>query len=115
MRWNSIITHVKVVLEVLAATVALTYCSLLIPGTAMAVCNSAVTPVICPVLAYGFPLAFIADSQAVSPVGSVARDPLSLLAGIDNVLWPELGISALFWFDIVIICKLLWLRFVRED
>jgi hypothetical protein len=34
-----------------------------------AVCAKLGTPVYCPVLAHGFPLPFIADSQTVSPVG----------------------------------------------
>jgi hypothetical protein len=55
------------------------------------------------VLAYGFPLPFIADSQARSPVGSVARDPLSLVIGEDDVLWPRLGLSTLFWLLAVVV------------
>lgn len=75
----------------------LTYLSLLVPGRVGAVCENFGTPVHCPVLAYGFPLAFLADGRTTSPVGSVARDPLSLLLGEDDVLWPRLALSAAFW------------------
>nr|GEU28042.1 hypothetical protein [Tanacetum cinerariifolium] len=44
-------------------------------------------------------------TQGVSPVGSVARDPLSILSGEDNVLWPRLGLSTLFWLLIVVISR----------
>lgn len=86
----------------------LTYCSLAVPGRVLAVCGNLGTPVYCPVLAYGFPLPFIADSQAVSPVGSVARDPLSLFIGLDDILWPRLGLTALAWLLVVVSARPLW-------
>jgi hypothetical protein len=92
----------------IAAT--LTYASLAIPGRVSAVCSNIGTPVYCPVLAYGFPLPFLADSQGVSPVGSVARDPLSLLIGLDDVLWPRLVLSGLFWMLVAVTGHLAWLR-----
>jgi hypothetical protein len=85
-----------------------------VPGRVDAVCANLGTPVICPVLAYGFPLPFIADSQAVSPVGSVARDPLALLAGVDEVLWPQLALSASYWLLLVVIGRVLWRRWLRR-
>jgi len=74
----------------------------------MRVCTNVDGPVYCPVLAYGFPFPFIADSQAVSPVGSVARDPLSLLLGLDDVLWPTMGLSALFWAVVIVTTQIAW-------
>jgi hypothetical protein len=89
---------------------ALTYASLAVPGRVSAVCSNVGTPVHCPVLAYGFPLPFLADSQGISPLGSVARDPLSLLIGLDDVLWPRLALSGLFWMLVVVIARWAWLR-----
>jgi len=56
--------------------VGITYVSLLVPGTVIAVCSHVDDPVYCPVKAYGFPLLFLADSQSLSPVGSVCRNPV---------------------------------------
>lgn len=92
---------------------ALTYGSLVVPGSVSAECSNLGTAVFCPVLAYGFPLPFVADSQGISPVGSVARDPLSLLIGEDDVLWPRLGVSTLFWLVVVTLGRLAWRR-VRQ-
>ncbi|MEH6437994.1 hypothetical protein [Massilia sp. DD77] len=89
---------------------ALTYLSLAVPGRVSAVCANVDMPVLCPVLAYGFPLPFLADSQGVSPVGSVARDPLSLLIGLDDVLWPRLGLSIAFWMLVVVGGSFAWRR-----
>jgi hypothetical protein len=89
---------------------ALTYFSLAVPGRVSAACGNLGSPIHCPVLAYGFPLPFIADSQAISPVGSVARDPLSLVLGEDEVLWPRLGLSASFWMLVVAVCRMAWRR-----
>lgn len=86
----------------LGAAAVLTYASLLVPGSVIALCSNVVEPIYCPVLAYGFPLPFLADSQAVSPVGSVTRDPLSLLTGVDDLLWGRLALSSLFWLSIVL-------------
>jgi hypothetical protein len=97
---------------VIAAT--LTYLSLAVPGRAGAVCANLGRPIDCPVLAYGFPLPFIVDSQAVSPVGSVARDPMSLVAGEDELRWPQLGLSALFWMLVVVVGRLAWRRWRRR-
>jgi hypothetical protein len=94
---------------------ALTYCSLAVPGRASVVCADLGTPIYCPVLAYGFPLPFLADSQAVSPVGSVARDPLSLLIGLDDILWPRLGLTSLFWLLVAVAGRLAWLRRRRRQ
>lgn len=80
---------------------ALTYLSLVVPGRVTAVCGNLGTPIYCPVLAYGFPLPFLADSRSTSPTGSVARDPLSILIGQDDVIWERLGLSALFWVVVV--------------
>ncbi|WP_154819696.1 hypothetical protein SR858_14750 [Duganella zoogloeoides] len=94
--------------SLLAAT--LTYISLAVPGRVSAVCANVGTPIYCPVLAYGFPLPFLADNQGISPVGSVARDPLSVLIGEDDILWGRLAINALFWMLVSIAARLLWLR-----
>ncbi|MBQ5948576.1 hypothetical protein [Massilia sp. ST3] len=92
---------------------AFTYLSLAVPGRVSAVCSNVDTPVYCPVLAYGFPLPFLADSQGVSPLGSVARDPLSLLIGLDDILWPRLGLSFLFWMLLVLGGRFAWRRWKR--
>jgi hypothetical protein len=85
-----------------------------VPGRVSAVCGNPGTPIYCPALAYGFPLPFIADSHAISPVGSVARDPLSLILGEDEVLWPQLGLSTLFWVLVVLVSTLTWRRWTRK-
>lgn len=103
-------SHFKAVAATCAIAAALTYSSLAVPGRVSAVCSNVVTPSYCPVLAYGFPLPFLADSQAVSPVGSVARDPLSLLTGEDDILWPRLGLTSLFWLLMAMIGSLAWRR-----
>lgn len=104
------VLRIKMVVLACVAAAALTYCSLLVPGRVSAVCSNLGTPVYCPVIAYGFPLPFVADSRVTSPVGSVARDPLSLLVGQDEVLWPQLALTALFWLLGVVIGSLIWLR-----
>jgi len=92
------------------ATLALSYASLLVPGRATVVCSSIDVPVYCPVLAYGFPLPFLADSQGISPIGSVARDPLSLLIREDELLWPQLWLSMGFWLLVTVIGGMAWRR-----
>ena len=104
------VLRIKMTVVVCVSAAVLTYCSLLVPGRVSAVCSNLGTPVYCPVIAYGFPLPFVADSQAISPVGSVARDPLSLLIGEDQVLWPRLTLTALFWLLAVLLGRLVWLR-----
>jgi hypothetical protein len=104
------VLRIRIILLVGLSAAALTYCSLLVPGRVSAVCSNLGTPVYCPVLGYGFPLPFVADSQAISPVGSVARDPLSLLIGEDDVLWPQLTLTASFWLLAVVLGRLVWLR-----
>jgi hypothetical protein len=110
---SNIASCVKSVVASCVIAAALTYVSLAVPGRVSAVCGNLGTPVYCPVLAYGFPLPFIADSQSVSPVGSVARDPLSLGIGLDDVLWPRLSLSALFWLLAVVAARSAWLRWVQ--
>ena len=102
--------RIKTVVVVCVAAAALTYCSLLVPGRVSAVCSNLGTPVYCPVIAYGFPLPFVADGRATSPFGSVARDPLSLLIGLDDVLWPQLTLAMLFWLFVTVLGRLGWLR-----
>ena len=104
------VLRIRIILLVGLSAAALTYCSLLVPGRVSAVCSNLGTPVYCPVLAYGFPLPFVADSQSISPVGSVARDPLSLLIGEDEVLWPQLTLTALFWLLAVQLGRFAWSR-----
>jgi len=111
--FGSIASRVKSVGASCAIAAALTYLSLVVPGRVISVCGNLVTPVHCPVLAYGFPLPFIADSQSVSPVGSVARDPLSLITGLDEVLWPQLGLSASFWMLLVVAGRWAWRRWAK--
>jgi len=96
-----------------ATAIALTYLSLVVPGHVTAVCVNLGTPIYCSVLAYGFPLPFLADSQAISPVGSVARDPLSIAIGMDDLLWPQLVIAFLFWIFTVTISASVWRRWMR--
>lgn len=96
------------------SAVALTYLSLVVPGHVTAVCGDLGTPIYCSVLAYGFPLPFLADSQAISPVGSVARDPLSIATGMDDLLWPQLGLAFLFWMLAVSITTSAWRYWIRR-
>lgn len=100
----------KRTVTVFAIAGALTYLSLLVPGQVIAVCSNIGAPDYCPVLAYGFPLPFLADSQGISPVGSVSRDPLSLLIGEDDLLWGPLAMSAAFWLLLVLGAGLGWRR-----
>lgn len=97
------------------ATIGLSYASLLVPGRATVVCSSIDAPVHCPVLAYGFPLPFLADSQGISPVGSVARDPLSLLIGLDDLLWARLWLSMGFWLLLALVGHMAWRRRRRDS
>lgn len=105
-------SHIKICALDLFLAAGLTYTSLVVPGTVIALCSNVSTPVYCPVLAYGFPLPFIADNQGLSPVGSVARDPFSLFLGQDDLLWARLGLSVLFWLLLVIVSRatLSWRR-----
>lgn len=102
--------HFKTIAATCAISAILTYSSLAVPGRVSAVCSDLGTPIYCPVLAYGFPLPFLADSQAISPVGSVARDPLSILIGEDDILWARLGLTSLFWLLVAAIGRLAWRR-----
>jgi hypothetical protein len=104
------VLRIKMIVAVCGPAAVLTYFSLLVPGRASVVCSDVGTPVYCSVIAYGFPLSFVADSQSISPVGSVATDPLSLLIGLDEVLWPQLMLTTLFWLVVVVIGRLAWLR-----
>ena len=106
---------IKPVVVVCVTAAALTYFSLLVPGRVSAVCSNLGTPVYCPVIAYGFPLPFVADSRTTSPVGSVGRDPLSLLTGLDDVLWPQLTLTTLFWLLAVLLGRLAWSRMGRSN
>ena len=92
------------------SAITLTYLSLVVPGHVNAVCGNLGMPTECSVLAYGFPLPFLADSRATSPVGSVARDPLSIAIGLDDLLWPRLGLAFLFWMLVVSISATAWHR-----
>ena len=108
------VLRVKSIALCLVSAVALTYLSLVVPGHVTAVCGNLGTPIYCSVLAYGFPLPFLADSQAISPVGSVARDPLSIVIGMDDLLWPRLGLAFLFWMLAVSISASAWRRWMRR-
>ena len=77
-------------------------------------CSHVDLPVYCPVLAYGFPLPFLADSQGIAPVGSVARDPLALLIGVDDILWQRLIVSGAFWMPVASAIRLWWKRRQRK-
>lgn len=99
--------RLKTLLRLCATAALLTYASLLVPGRALNNCGD-MGP--CQVLAYGFPLPFLADSQAISPVGSVARDPLFLLAAIDDILWPRLWLALLFWMLVTLAGRWAWRR-----
>jgi len=90
-------SHLRTIVTAGVLAAALTYASLLVPGRAIAPCGNLGTPMVCDVPAYGFPLPFLADGHFTSPVGSVARDPVSLLIGMDEVLWPRLWLAILFW------------------
>lgn len=104
------VSPIKKILSVCAVAAGLTYASLLVPGKVIAVCGDLGTPIYCPVLAYGFPLPFLADSQSTSPVGSVARDPLFLLGVVDEVLWPRLALAAAFWLLVTLAGRFMWRR-----
>lgn len=105
--------RVRTTVGVLAGALALTYASLLVPGRVTALCSHVTTPEYCPVLAYGFPLPFLADNQFVSPVGSVGRNPLWLFLGEDDLLWPRLGLSFGFWLALAASAVLAWRRWRR--
>lgn len=105
MSLNRVTSHIKVVVAVLGTAAALTYSSLAVPGSIVALCSNVTRPIYCPVLAYGYPAPFLADSQAVSPVGSVARDPLSLLVGLDDLLWPQLALTTSFWLLVTVVSR----------
>jgi hypothetical protein len=111
---SSLASHIRTIAMVSMLAAALAYASLVVPGSANVVCSNVGTPIYCPVLAYGFPLPFLADSQGISPVGSVARDPLSLLIGLDDVLWPRLALTGAFWLLVTMAGRWLWLRRRRE-
>ena len=108
------VLRVKSIALCVVSAVALTYLSLVVPGRVTAVCSDLGTPDYCSVLAYGFPLPFLADSQAVSPVGSVARDPLSIAIGEDDFLWPRFVLAFLFWMLAVSIGASAWRRWTRR-
>lgn len=108
------VLRVKSITLCFVSAVALTYLSLVVPGHVTAVCGNLDTPIYCSVLAYGFPLPFLADSQEISPVGSVARDPLSIAIGMDDLLWPRLGLAFLFWMLAVSISSLAWRRWMQR-
>ena len=108
------VLRVKSIALCVVSAVALTYMSLVVPGHVTAVCGDLGTPIYCSVLAYGFPLPFLADSQSISPVGSVARDPLSIAIGMDDLLWPRLGLALLFWMLVVSISASAWRRWMRK-
>jgi hypothetical protein len=80
------VLRVKSIALCVVSAVALTYLSLVVPGQVTAVCGDLGTPDYCSVLAYGFPLPFLADNLGISPVGSVARDLLSIAIGEDDFL-----------------------------
>ena len=107
-------SRMRLIASCFVIAVAFTYLSLIVPGRVEAVCGNLGTPIHCLVLAYGFPLPFLADSQGTSPLGSVARDPLSILIGLDDVLWPRLGLTFLFWVLLVAISTLAWRRCMRR-
>ena len=90
----------------------LTYLSLVVPRRAIAPCGNLGTPMYCTVPAYGFPLPFLADGHVTSPVGSVARDPLSILIGMDQILWPRLWLAVGFWLlvSVAMLACLHWRR-----
>jgi len=100
-----IATRIRRLARLCAIALSLTYCSLIVPGSADRVCSNVDIPVYCPALAYGFPFPFLADSQAVSPVGSVARDPISLLVGLDDVLWSQFWLSVSVWAVVTVVAN----------
>ena len=108
------VLHVKSIALCVVSAVALTYLSLVVPGHVTAVCGDLGTPDYCSVLAYGFPMPFLADSQGISPVGSVARDPLSIAIGEDDFLWPQFVLAFLFWMLAVSIGASAWRRWMRR-
>jgi hypothetical protein len=111
---SRIALRVKPIALCCVTAAALTYLSLAVPGRVNAVCGDLGTPSYCAVLAYGFPLPFLADSRVTSPVGSVGRDPLSLLTGLDDLLWGQLGLSFFFWVLVVTVSTLGWRRWARR-
>lgn len=108
------VSRVKSIASCFLSAVALTYLSLVVPGRITEVCGNLGTPIYCSVLAYGFPLPFLADSQAISPVGSAARDPLSIAIGMDDLLWFRLGLAFMFWMLMVLISASAWRRWMRR-
>ena len=79
----------------------LTYCSLLYGAEAVLVCSCIGDEITtCPRLAAGFPFPFLVDHPGLSPAGSIAYDPLSLIVGVDLVLRPQLGATYAYWLVI---------------
>jgi hypothetical protein len=105
---SMLVARMRAIAPTFLVATALTYASLAVPGTVTAVCGNLGTPVYCPVLAYGFPLPYLADSQAISPVGSVARDPVSVLTGEDELLGPPLAFDSLFWLLATAAARWVW-------
>ena len=105
---GKMISYIRPIAAARLVAAGLIYLSLVVPGRLIAVCSNLGTAIYCPVLGYGFPLPFIAVSQGMSQVGSAARDPLSILSGEDEVLWPRLGLSTLFWMVIVVNSRVTW-------
>ena len=107
-------SRLRSVVRICALAGALTYLSLLVPGRLTRVCGYIDEPTYCSALAYGFPALFLVDGSHTSPTGSVARDPLSLLIGLDDLLWERLGWSALFWLAVVLAARTAWHRWRRR-
>lgn len=75
-----------------------TYCSLLYEAEAVLVCSSFGDEITtCARLAAGFPFPFLVDHPGLSPAGSIAYDPLSLIVGVDLVLRPQLAATYGYW------------------
>lgn len=64
-------SNLKRIISTCALACGLTYLSLLAPGRAPVMCGNVPERHECQVLAYGFPLSFVADSRSTSPIGSV--------------------------------------------
>ena len=110
MASRGIVSDIKIFAVICVFAAVATYASLLVPGRAIAVCANLGEPIYCPVPAYGFPMPFLADSRSTSPINSVARDPLSILIGLDDILWLPLGMSMSFWTLVLMAGRLAWRR-----
>lgn len=104
--------HVSIIFKLSFMALILTYCSLFVDSEIQVTrpnimgCEES-----CPVAAAGFPKAFVLDGY-VSPIGSVSKDPISiLLLREDEFSLKNFLMSYFFWAALIFILhRLIWER-----